>query len=565
LVERGVFVTVVDPPTRTMRFHELFRSVLEADLRRRDRSRWIDLHRRAASLWSARGDLTAAYQHLAAVGDSDRAQQFFVQPALDLVDDGDVDALRQFVRSLPRLDDVADPYLALDLALVAFYASGPAAAKPWCDRAGGLIDALDSGTGPQSSEQDREALTLRLHDMTCAVALLDADLDTAIKCVDVHRQLAAPVRGHDRFEKRFPILAARVMLAARRRNEAETWIGRAERIDGPELVSNATVPTLRAWQGWLDGRLHTAASLSEGALAWLDEHHVGPHHFAFDTLITTGWCRLSAGDSGGAMTLAERARSDARVLACAWNELQSAYLWARVALAGGDLAGALGAVEELRATVDFDACRPYADRVLGLEIEVLFEQRRHEEATRLINRLQPGPRERVLRARSGTVGDDALGSFLADRAGWPATERIQADLLLATVGSEPAPSAALSALVRDCADTGWVHPFLGFGPRVDRLLLSDAVGRIHPALRAVVASRPAAAGERTSTASSIALTERERTLLELLPTHLSYSEIGERLFLSVNTVKSNMKVLYRKLDANTRTQAVDAAERAGLL
>ena len=53
-------------------------------------------------------------------------------------------------------------------------------------------------------------------------------------------------------------------------------------------------------------------------------------------------------------------------------------------------------------------------------------------------------------------------------------------------------------------------------------------------------------------------------LLHFLPSHLSYAEIGERLFISVNTVKTNLKALYRKLDASTRAEAVEAASRAGL-
>jgi LuxR family maltose regulon positive regulatory protein len=54
-------------------------------------------------------------------------------------------------------------------------------------------------------------------------------------------------------------------------------------------------------------------------------------------------------------------------------------------------------------------------------------------------------------------------------------------------------------------------------------------------------------------------------LLELLPTHLSYAEMGNRLYLSVNTIKSNLKQLYRKLNASTRTQAVEIARDRGFL
>lgn len=61
------------------------------------------------------------------------------------------------------------------------------------------------------------------------------------------------------------------------------------------------------------------------------------------------------------------------------------------------------------------------------------------------------------------------------------------------------------------------------------------------------------------------LTERERSLLALLPTHLTYAQIGAELFLSVNTVKSNLKAVYRKLGAGSRAEAVEVARRNGLL
>ena len=62
-----------------------------------------------------------------------------------------------------------------------------------------------------------------------------------------------------------------------------------------------------------------------------------------------------------------------------------------------------------------------------------------------------------------------------------------------------------------------------------------------------------------------ALTPRELTLLELLPTHLPYAELGDRLYLSVNTIKSNLKAVYRKLGVTSRTDAVETAWRLGLL
>ena len=62
-----------------------------------------------------------------------------------------------------------------------------------------------------------------------------------------------------------------------------------------------------------------------------------------------------------------------------------------------------------------------------------------------------------------------------------------------------------------------------------------------------------------------ALTAAELRLLPLLTTYLSFAEIGEELFLSPNTIKSQAGSLYRKLGASTRSQAVMRARELGLL
>jgi LuxR family maltose regulon positive regulatory protein len=61
------------------------------------------------------------------------------------------------------------------------------------------------------------------------------------------------------------------------------------------------------------------------------------------------------------------------------------------------------------------------------------------------------------------------------------------------------------------------------------------------------------------------LTVAELRLLPLLATHLTYREIGERLYLSRNTIKSEAVSVLRKLGARTRSEAIETAERIGLL
>lgn len=59
------------------------------------------------------------------------------------------------------------------------------------------------------------------------------------------------------------------------------------------------------------------------------------------------------------------------------------------------------------------------------------------------------------------------------------------------------------------------------------------------------------------------LTRRENDILALLTTELTAAEIASTLFISTNTLKTMTRRLYRKLDVNSRTGAVDAARRAG--
>jgi LuxR family maltose regulon positive regulatory protein len=61
------------------------------------------------------------------------------------------------------------------------------------------------------------------------------------------------------------------------------------------------------------------------------------------------------------------------------------------------------------------------------------------------------------------------------------------------------------------------------------------------------------------------LTERELAVLRLLATQLSNREIGRELYVSINTVRTHIQAIYRKLDVATRAEAVALARELGLL
>ena len=131
---------------------------------------------------------------------------------------------------------------------------------------------------------------------------------------------------------------------------------------------------------------------------------------------------------------------------------------------------------------------------------------------------------------------------------------------------------ALSACRRAIAlaePTGLAAPFLlaGFA-RLPRLLVRARETSAAPP--EMLGSLLRRLGEHRQPANEPApllqsLTQRELTLLTLLPSVRTNPELADDLFVSVNTVKSHLKSLYRKLDVNNRRQAVRRARDLGLI
>jgi LuxR family transcriptional regulator, maltose regulon positive regulatory protein len=112
----------------------------------------------------------------------------------------------------------------------------------------------------------------------------------------------------------------------------------------------------------------------------------------------------------------------------------------------------------------------------------------------------------------------------------------------------------------------------GADPATARHLLReiDDILRDRPALGALVDEVSELRGMLTSSADVSAsggtpLTPAELRLLPYLQTHLTFREIGQRLFVSRNTVSSEVGSIYRKLGVSSRSDAVQRATTVGLL
>jgi LuxR family transcriptional regulator, maltose regulon positive regulatory protein len=125
---------------------------------------------------------------------------------------------------------------------------------------------------------------------------------------------------------------------------------------------------------------------------------------------------------------------------------------------------------------------------------------------------------------------------------------LQARIELTRVYLALADTAAARTLMREIDDLLRRRPGMG-----------NLAGQAE-ALRAQLSTQHDPAGPGAS-----ALTAAELRLLPLLSTHLSIPEIAGEMFLSRNTIKSEVNSIYRKLGAASRSQAITRSRQLGLL
>jgi LuxR family maltose regulon positive regulatory protein len=137
--------------------------------------------------------------------------------------------------------------------------------------------------------------------------------------------------------------------------------------------------------------------------------------------------------------------------------------------------------------------------------------------------------------------------------------------------------AALASLQRAldlAAPENYLRSFLDLGGQMEALLrkaldretLSEAAVRhVRQLLSRFRPGPPIKASLPRAEPPIDALTQREMEVLQLIAEGLSNREIGERLFLALSTVKGHTRIIFDKLQAQRRTEAVARARELGLL
>jgi LuxR family maltose regulon positive regulatory protein len=182
----------------------------------------------------------------------------------------------------------------------------------------------------------------------------------------------------------------------------------------------------------------------------------------------------------------------------------------------------------------------------------------------------------VALARLQLVADDATGAAqtLAPRLNGSTATGSPGPLIAAwmlnavaarQLGDDNVASQSLERALALAEPEGFRQVFVDGGPVV-RALMSSHLER--------ATSHRSFLGDLLSSTSTEAhavagpiesLSDRENVVLRYLPSRLSAAEIADELYLSVHTVKSHLRNLYRKLQASNRREAVDRAREMNLL
>jgi LuxR family maltose regulon positive regulatory protein len=258
-------------------------------------------------------------------------------------------------------------------------------------------------------------------------------------------------------------------------------------------------------------------------------------------------------------------------------------LLARIKLARGFFDAAIAKLGELANKAQSPRFRHRLPEIAELQVYAQLQKGDIEAAARLADsRTPPLARARVFLARNEL--DQALAliepylSAMGSR-GWK-EEYLKALILkaLATHAKRLNDEACrLLGEAMELAETGgFIRLFLDEGKPMERLLIltgskGNASAYISRLLSAFTLERRIKDDARAVSSASRSqglidpLSRRELEVLSLIGQGLSNNEIGERLFLALDTIKGHNRRIFEKLDVKRRTEALARARELGLL
>lgn len=569
---------------RRYRYHPLFAELLRAHLRHAHPEQIPELHRRAARWYAQQGEPMPAIRHAIAGEDWPLAGELIAEHWLELFLHGGAAAMSAPIALLPPQALSAHPRLAAAVA-------GSHLQDGELDQAELLLSFArkESATQAPQAPDGRASFQALLAAVALRLARLRADekeaqrnsrelIDAAHSCP---RQCATALRSFALCE-----LSATRLWSGAEIGEALAQLEEALALateHGHQQLALDCLAQLAATHV-LRGELTRAEQLSARAVQLAEQNGWREGSAAGAAYLAAGACAYHRGEferAEGLLTSAASAASTAEPPV----RLTVSVLQALTLAAGGEQSAARGALKLLAVRSELADGAPAPAFLLDVldaaQPRVLMSAGDVEQArATLAAALERRPDSAALLARQASLElsdgepDLALASLLLARTAAakqvpppPLAVLVEVSLLQALAEQAMGDlSAAFSSLEQALA-LAEREPlraaFLLNGPAARELLeLAATHGTDHPALLEVLLD-----GVSESAPAPLAepLTEREQRILRYLPTMLTNAEIGAEVFVSLNTVKTHLRSIYRKLDASNRAEAVEQARRLGLL
>lgn len=545
----GMFVTRVNGERDAYRLHGMFREALEAELRRHDRARWREQHRRAGDASRATGDLTAAVRHFMAAGDRGRAWDVSCTHARSWFFDGKGGAVAQWTDVLasdtvtPSADETAE------LAFMMLLLGDATRAAAWLRRAERALGDPARVASPVAAPY---SFARHLH------ALANGDLDEAWRRLAAAKQVFNRWAPGEWSRLRAPLAEVRLLSLLGEHANARRCYEQFETEHAQRSVTDRVLfPATLASVALAEGELNEAVRLADRALrmaSWRDRRHP----------LLEGEARYVR----GAVLLEQQRLDEAEAELDESISLaeRSGFLpsWVLPSVQRALLLHARQRTQEARVALD-----DIRSHVRGAHRSLLAA--RIDVATARLA-LFDGDLDTAARAISRLYGDVPvmLGALVHAAAGR------RADALAALERADTTRGWAhmRSLLIRACCATGderlaFVHQALRFGEmhgyrRVfleQRTWLTPTLAHVaaswpSPYATQVLELMPGPAVPHTRERGSEMLSEREREVLRYLATPLSMREIAQLLYVSRNTLKTHTRSIYRKLGVSNRAGAV---------
>jgi LuxR family maltose regulon positive regulatory protein len=565
-----LFVEATGRSGRWYRLHRMVADILRArqlPLRRRR-----DLHRRAAE-WFRNHDMPLDAVALALRGELwPLAAELVGRYLLVITLKGEAHRLEQLLNEVPRTVVLSRPELAAGLA-------GARVVQGSGVEVVGLVDAARGGT-PQLSPARAQRLGVVLDLIGGALARLAGDFDTMGA---IYQQVP---RGPAELA-RLGLAAVEIVpvLALNNLGTAELWAGDLHRAaehltatiehgaDGltlPHLNAAAHLALLHCERGELTAAEDAAREVTAAAvrLGWAKTPQAVSAYLAMARVL------LDRDELVDLDQWLQRVVDVESVAPEPHIQLALAIVLAAWRDASGDGERALTG---LRAT--HEQLRPWTPS------GALAEQWMLAEATLLVRLGDAAGARGVLtalgrpRTDAGAVALARLHLLLGDEPALPAVPnadpRVTVGLRLLEALSASGAGAAERGLARleeallAAAPSRMRRPFLVEEANL-RVLLQQRIeqGSAVPAFAIDLLQRMSGSGiDELAVRRAVfdPLTEREQTVLRYLASALSNTEIAKELYLSVNTVKTHQRTIYRKLGAEGRRDAVRRARALRLL